>query len=551
MSSNRWATAPDQTQTGWPKGVPYIIANEGCERFSFYGMKSILQVHLTALFVIGGLGEDSATHAQEMVHLFIAGVYAFPMIGALIADRLWGKYNTIIWLSLVYCAGHAVLAIGEDSLTGMYIGLGLIAIGSGGIKPCVSANVGDQFGKGNWHLVTKVFQAFYFIINFGSFFATLMIPYLKANYGTSVAFGVPGILMFIATLWFWIGRDKFVHVPAKPAGKLGIYDALSSSSLFLGFIGLPMFFSDILGVPLMLGAMALFITIGLAVFNARQKIEQDDGFLAVTIHSVLALFSGATKEITAAADAPTDKFDLRKHWFFGSAVKKFGQEVAEGPMAVLRIISVFFLVSVFWALFDQHSSSWIRQAQMMNLHVTLPIAGTMDLLPSQIPALNPLMVMLLIPLNNFVLYPLSNKLGFALTPLRKMSIGMVVASAAFAFVAVTQGWIEDGEAAGTKVSVLWQVIPYLIMTQAEVMVSITGLEFAYTQAPTRMKSTLMGFWMLTVAFGSKIVIVITAWERNAHLGLQQFFWVFAGLMLGAALLFALRGAFYVGKDYSQ
>jgi POT family proton-dependent oligopeptide transporter len=215
MASYIPKTAPDPNETGWPTGVPYIIGNEGCERFSFYGMKSILQVHLTALFVIAGIGDElaSETHAQEMVHLFIAGVYAFPMIGAIVADRLWGKYNTILALSIVYCAGHAVLAVGENSIMGMYIGLGLIAIGSGGIKPCVSAHVGDQFGKGNWPLVTKVFQAFYWIINFGSFFATLAIPYLNKNYGTGVAFGLPGILMALATIWFWMGRKKFVHIP--------------------------------------------------------------------------------------------------------------------------------------------------------------------------------------------------------------------------------------------------------------------------------------------------------------------------------------------------
>ena len=161
-------TAPDPTLKGWPSGIKYIIGNEGCERFSFYGMKAILQVHLTMLFVAAGSAEQLAEEdAQEMVHLFIAGVYALPMIGALIADRLLGKYNTILWLSIVYCAGHGVLAVGgENSINGMMLGLGLIAIGSGGIKPCVSAHVGDQFGKSNWHLVDKVYQAFYFIINF-------------------------------------------------------------------------------------------------------------------------------------------------------------------------------------------------------------------------------------------------------------------------------------------------------------------------------------------------------------------------------------------------
>ncbi len=546
MSKSTWRTAPDPNETGWPKGVPYIIGNEGCERFSFYGMKSILWVHLTALYVAAGMATGSASenHAQEMVHLFIAGVYAFPMIGALIADRLWGKYNTILWLSLVYCAGHGVLAVAENNLTGMGIGLALIAIGSGGIKPCVSANVGDQFGKGNWHLVTKVFQAFYFIINFGSFFATLMIPWIKKTYGTSFAFGLPGILMFIATVMFWMGRDKFVHVPPKPGGRIGVLDALSSSLLFLGLIGLPLFFTDILPGWAFFTAMAVSTGAGLAIFFVRQGKQQDDGFLAVLLTAARDVLSGDAKK--AASEAGPDAEPIERSWFFAGAAKRFGADIAEGPAAVLRIISVFFMVSVFWALFDQHSSSWIRQAKQMNLHVDL-LGMSLDLLPSQIPSLNPLMVMALIPLNNFVLYPLAGKL-VKVTPLRKMTVGMLAAAAAFAFVAILQERIDTAAAAGEQISIAWQVIAYLIMTQAEVMVSITGLEFAYTQAPRRMKSTIMGFWLLTVAFGSKLVIIVT---QMPDMGLAQFFWVFAGLMGAAAVVFGLRASMYQYRDYTQ
>src|SRR5206468_3436537 len=118
------------------------------------------------------IAKDAEAAANSVTHLFFAGVFALPMIGAIIADRLLGKYRTILYLSLVYCGGHAVLSLFDDKLIGMYVGLALIAIGSGGIKPCVSANVGDQFGKANWHLVRVVYQIFYFSINFGSFFAT-------------------------------------------------------------------------------------------------------------------------------------------------------------------------------------------------------------------------------------------------------------------------------------------------------------------------------------------------------------------------------------------
>lgn len=525
MADSKYLTAPDPNETGWPKGVPYIIGNEGCERFSFYGMKSILQVHLTALFAMTGMMEVTAEeHAQEMVHMFVAGVYALPMIGAIISDRLLGKYHTILWLSIVYCLGHAVLAVGENSIGGMWLGLALISIGSGGIKPCVSAHVGDQFGKGNWNLVEKVFQAFYFIINFGSFFATLAIPYTRAAFGTSVAFAIPGILMFIATVFFWMGRREFVHVPPNPGGHTGLLDALGSTLLFMGAIGLPLFFWGVLPTSLYLILTLFCLVLGLWIFYERQAIQEDDGFLAVMLHSIEATLSGKN-------DAG----------FFSSAAKKYGEEASEGPKAVLRIISIFFLVSVFWALFDQHASSWVRQAKQMNLFV-----GSVELLPSQISALNPLMVMALIPFNNFFLYPFIEKCGFEMTPLRKMSIGMFIASIAFALVALIQAAIvTSGE--GT-VHVLWQVFPYLVMTQAEVMVSITGLEFAYTQAPKKMKSTIMGFWLLSVSLGNKLTAVLTGF---GDLSLTGFFWLFAGLMAAAAVLFTFRASFYKYRSYTQ
>ncbi len=533
-------SAPDPNETGWPKGVPFIIGNEACERFSFYGMKAILQVHLTMLFAASGLTDKIAgDNAQHMGHLFMAAVYATPMIGAIIADRLLGKYMTIMTLSLVYCAGHAVLAVGENSIAGMSIGLGLIAIGSGGIKPCVSANVGDQFGKGNNHLVEKVFQWFYFSINFGSFFSTLIIPLLNRKYGPSVAFGLPGVLMFIATILFWMGRRNFVHVPPNPGGKLGLLDTASSMLLFLGCIAVPLFFAEHLGIVWSVVTAIGCVVGGFLVFNHRQTLKEDPGFLAVMLHSVIALFSGKNSEARAQAGSSTHS--ISQNFFFASAARKFGPEVAEGPLAVIRIISVFFLVSVFWALFDQHATSWVRQAQKMDLMV-----WGVELDPSQISSMNALMVMMLIPLNNFFFYRRIEALGFKLTPLRKMTIGMGTASLAFVAAAVLQMLIDNG--GDGKVPVLWQVVQYLIMTQAEVMVSITGLEFAYTQAPKAMKSTVMGLWLLSVSFGNILVAFLSTFEK---LSLQDFFWVFAGLMAVATLLFAGFAMIYKYRDYSK
>ena len=142
-----------------PKGIPYIVTNEAAERFSFYGMKGILVVFMTK-HMLDATGEPDflgEAKAREWYHSFTSAVYFFPILGALISDALFGKYRTILALSIVYCAGHFCLAV-DDTRTGLFWGLALIAIGSGGIKPCVSAHVGDQFGRMNSHLIEKVFS---------------------------------------------------------------------------------------------------------------------------------------------------------------------------------------------------------------------------------------------------------------------------------------------------------------------------------------------------------------------------------------------------------
>ena len=161
-------TSPDHNDTGWPAGVKYIIGNEGSERFSYYGMKAILWVYLSYLYT--QVGYDHAKDlATEHLHVFSAAVYGMGLIGAVLAEKLLGKYKTILYLSVVYCAGHAALSIFEDHVLGVYFGLGLIAIGSGGIKPCVSAHVGDQFGRGNWHFDTESFSGILFHYQFRIF----------------------------------------------------------------------------------------------------------------------------------------------------------------------------------------------------------------------------------------------------------------------------------------------------------------------------------------------------------------------------------------------
>ena len=188
----------------FPKQIKYIVGNEACERFSYYGMLSILTLYLSNSMHMGG------DRAKQTVHLFATAVYFLPLLGGWLADRFLGRYWTILSLSLFYCAGHVALAIFEGNISGIYLGLGLIALGAGGIKPCVSAFVGDQFQEGDHDKLRKVYGLFYASINLGAFAGPLLIPLLRDRKGYSWAFALPGIFMALATVIFWAGRRHYV-----------------------------------------------------------------------------------------------------------------------------------------------------------------------------------------------------------------------------------------------------------------------------------------------------------------------------------------------------
>jgi POT family proton-dependent oligopeptide transporter len=210
-----------------PPGVPYIISNEFAERFCFYGINSILTIYLVQFL------HFTDAKGASWQSLFKSGAYFFPMVGAIVSDVFWGKFRTIMTFSMIYCAGCVSLALFSDTPTLVGIGLLMVAFGTGGIKPCVSTNVGDQFSAKNQHLIERAFSWFYMAINWGSSISIFFCPILLNNpkYGPRWAFGMPAAMMFLATIVFWLGRKKFVVVP--PAGKAWLKDVFSAEGVKL------------------------------------------------------------------------------------------------------------------------------------------------------------------------------------------------------------------------------------------------------------------------------------------------------------------------------
>jgi POT family proton-dependent oligopeptide transporter len=168
----------------------------------------------------------------------------------------------------------------------------------------------------------------------------------------------------------------------------------------------------------------------------------------------------------------------------------------------------------------------VFQAKQMGR--ALPWGGELN--PAQLQALNPFLVMGLIPLFTWGVFPALARLGVELTPLRKMTAGMFITVLSFAAAAVVQLRID----AGAPPHALWQLPQYLLLTVGEVLVSVTGLEFSYTQAPRAMRSTIMSFWLLTVFVGNSITAALT---ELVKLEGAPYFWLFTGLMLAAAIVF--------------
>ncbi|XP_013189412.1 peptide transporter family 1 isoform X1 [Amyelois transitella] len=637
----------------YPKAVGFIVTNEFCERFSYYGMRTILSLYLRDKL---GYSDNGAT---VIYHVFTMFAYFFPLVGAMIADGWLGRFRTILYLSLVYAAGTILISltamppVSLPPLEFTIFALLLIAFGTGGIKPCVSAFGGDQFKLPEQErYLGYFFSLFYFSINAGSLISTFLTPILRADvhcFGEndcySLAFGVPGILMIVSILFFVAGKK--LYIIKNPAGNV---------------IG----------------------RVGTCISHAVVKSCRDK--------------------------------EKREHWL-DHADDKYETGLIEDVKALLRVLVLFIPLPVFWALFDQQGSRWTFQAdrmyqdigswqlkadqmQVLNpllILVFIPlfevaiypfltwcrlirkplhkmiwggvlaacafiISGIVELslLPTygtpvtaglaQLRVYNGFNcnVTLNLPNNTHVITPLSayeqldikaeefTQLPYSMQGDSNSNCANISYSGSFFLEEETansffinrdgvynftdkndkaidgvsvrfltnlrsivqisvfdtkknltklittsgdraQSRIEKGVSnvnvngvtvlkdfnfqsgavytinvyedsngnysanavmitPANTVHILWLIPQYVVMTMGEVMFSVTGLEFSFTQAPASMKSVLQSVWLLTVAVGNLIVVLIV--EGNFLDAQWKEFFLFAGLMLVDMLIFA-------------
>jgi proton-dependent oligopeptide transporter, POT family len=507
-----------------PSAIPYIIGNEAAERFNYYGLRAILTTFMVSQFFSAkypaAAGEEfsqaAVAAANGATHDFVAMSYLLPLFGGMLSDWFWGKYKTILYLSMVYVLGNIMLAVTTTNETLFTSALMLIALGAGGIKPCVSANVGDQFDDTNSHLLSKAFDAFYFSINAGSFLSILLIPYLNKHYGPAVAFGVPAIAMTIAIAFFYAGRDRYVKVPPKGDDNKKVIFGTAFATLVASYIYWDKVQHAGTGPVIFCW---LFLVIIVAFIFKKQWFAKPGNFIGINLY---ALTNGG----------------------FDAAAKEYSTATIEGVKAVWRVFSVFAFIPVFWALWDQNQSEWVIQAQKMDLNF-MGIKWEAE----QISAVNAILILLFIPLFSFGIYPGLKKIGINVTPLRRFGAGLLVTALSFVVISLIQTRIDAGETP----SIAWQLLAYVILTAGEIMVSITGLEYAYTQSPPSMKSTIMGCYLLMVTLGNVLVSMIQKNIEHGGFFAQfkgaSFFWLFTGICAATAVLFMLISPYIKEKNY--
>ncbi|XP_022258189.1 solute carrier family 15 member 1-like [Limulus polyphemus] len=348
-----------------------------------------LVINITCCFIISAVltlylinillyDDDSAT---MIYHVFTMACYFTPILGAILADSLLGKYKTILHISILHAVGNIVLALASipnflPMAVISMIGLFMVAAGTGGIKPCVSAFGGDQFGPGQERDLQRFFSFFYLSINAGSLLSTFLTPILRADvtcFGDdtcySLAFGIPAVLMVVALILFIVGRPLYKMFP--PQGNI-------------------------------------LIKVVKCIIHALKR-------------RIRARSEGITKD----------------HWL-NYADDMYDTQLIEDVKAILWVLLLFIPLPVFWALYDQQGSRWTLQAIQMDGQL-----GGFIMKPDQMQVINPFLIIIFIPLFEYIIYPLFAKCNLLIRPLQRITLGGLLTAISFVIAGFLQIRIEN------------------------------------------------------------------------------------------------------------
>ena len=480
---------------GHPRGLATLFLTEMWERFTFYGMRAVLLLFLVAAVSTGGFGLDDRTGAA-IYGLYNAAVYLAALPGGWVADRLIGAQRAVMIGGLAITLGNTLLAT-SSTPKGFYLGLVLIVLGVGLLKPNVSAIVAGLYPEGGARLDSG-FTVFYIGINLGAFLGPLVIPLAQSYFGLRAGFGVGAIFMAIGLLQF--------HFTRKYLGEAGIHSAPIHAA----------------------GSTAL-------VPRRKEWVRLWIG-VAVAAALVAAVSAGII---------PVDPVSLARagtYVIVGMAVLYFAYyffiadlTTDERKRGVVLLV-LFVGCALFWSGFEQAGSSLNLFADRYTdrtlgwLHVEIPTAWFQSL--------NSLFIFMFAPFFAWLWIALAKRHLNPAAP-AKFAIGVILMGSGFLVMAAAAAVVAKGD----KVLPYWLIMTYLLHTFGELCLSPVGLSYFTKLAPKRFVGQMMGMWFLATSLGNLIAGLIAGDFDANNVGAmpgQYLHIVYFSVGLGAVLLASSR-----------
>ena len=445
-----------------------LFFTEMWERFSYYGMRAIFVLFLTAPFIDGGW-EWTRERALGLLGIYTSSVYITPIIGGWIADKFTGYQKAVALGALTMTLGHGALAFETEFM--FYTGVGLLIIGNGLFKPNVTSVVSGLYDKYP-DRKDGAFTIFYMGVNSGGFLGVLLCGFLASNLSYSWGFGLAGIFMLLGTMQFWFGRSIFENVGKEPSKKVDLSDAVANIEE-----------------------------------TEEEKVPanvQRDRYIVVGILAFFVVFFWAAFE-QASGSMNLFVRDYTQRALEGNAATTFKIIDTLITIVPLGIIS-WVLLKLFSQTFQKISLSNIVLGTSFLAIWGIAIWKLTVILPGDKAEIEASWFLILNSLFIIGLAPLFSKWWeskYNPSAAMKFGIGMILLGIGFGALAYGASTIPQG-AKTASVSLIWLVLAYLLHTMGELCLSPVGLSYVSKLVPPKKIGVMFGVWYLAIAAGNKI-----------------------------------------------
>jgi POT family proton-dependent oligopeptide transporter len=460
---------------GHPRGLMTLFFTEAFERFTYYGMRAILILFMTAAVMNGGLEINDKT-ASAIYGLYISGTYLLSLLGGWIADRLIGQQRAVFWGGVLIMLGNGCLATGNAQI--FFIGLIVIVLGVGLLKPNISAIVAQLYPEGGSRRDAG-FSIFYMGINTGAFLGSLLVPIAAAAWGWSAGFALPALGMLIGLVQFQATKHYLGESGVVPLGQPASWFPV------IGFM------------IIVVAVMALALT---------GQLHLDPVTISKALNWVLLAMAAG---------------------YFLYLLTFAGLDAVERKR-VIAIIALFSACAMFWAGFEQAGASFNLFADR---HTDLNVFGW-DMPAGVLQAVNPVFIIIFAPVFAAVWVNLGRRNLDPSAP-AKFAAGLILMGIGFLVMFFAARYVVMGE----KVMPTWLILTYLFHTFGELCLSPVGLSSMTKLAPARFVGQVMGLWFLATAVGNNLAGQFSGEIDSVEAMPGQFLYLFWwGVIAGAVLL---------------